>query len=324
MKRFEKILYVADKSVDQAPALNQVVSLAKTHQASLTVIDVVPEFTSDMELPEEWKYFESLDLVEKILKERRSVLEALIEPYRSQVNIRCQHARGVSFVEVIRSVLRDGHDLVVKVAENPPWLKRLFGSGDMHLLRKCPCPVWMLKPSEQGHYRSVIAAVDFDPLKRTAVERQLNREILDAASSVAVASHADLHVVHLWDAPAEGKVRAWSDDPDKALEAYVQSILSRHREGMETLRHDLEEILGRETYEFLSPSFHLRRGMPSRAIPEMTNQLQADLVVMGTLGRTGIPGLFIGNTAESVLDQLQCSVLAIKPPGFQSPIKLET
>lgn len=38
------------------------------------------------------------------------------------------------------------------------------------------------------------------------------------------------------------------------------------------------------------------------------------------MGRTGVPGLFIGNTAESVLHQVDCSVLALKPPGFVSPV----
>ncbi|WP_432648854.1 universal stress protein [Methylomarinum roseum] len=44
---------------------------------------------------------------------------------------------------------------------------------------------------------------------------------------------------------------------------------------------------------------------------------------MGTLGQTGISGFLIGNTAEAILDQLQCSVLAIKPPGFRSPVTIE-
>jgi nucleotide-binding universal stress UspA family protein len=51
--------------------------------------------------------------------------------------------------------------------------------------------------------------------------------------------------------------------------------------------------------------------------------LSADLVVMGTVARTGISGLIIGNTAEAILDQLMCSVLAVKPPGFTSPVKLD-
>ena len=43
---------------------------------------------------------------------------------------------------------------------------------------------------------------------------------------------------------------------------------------------------------------------------------------MGTVGRTGIRGLFIGNTAEAILNQVKCSVLAVKPSGFETPVRL--
>jgi nucleotide-binding universal stress UspA family protein len=42
---------------------------------------------------------------------------------------------------------------------------------------------------------------------------------------------------------------------------------------------------------------------------------------MGTVGRSGIPGLFIGNTAEEVLQNARASILAVKPPSFVSPVK---
>jgi nucleotide-binding universal stress UspA family protein len=55
----------------------------------------------------------------------------------------------------------------------------------------------------------------------------------------------------------------------------------------------------------------------------LAQQLEVDLVVMGTVARTGIPGLIMGNTAEAILEQLDCSVLAIKPPGFVTPVSLQ-
>jgi nucleotide-binding universal stress UspA family protein len=63
------------------------------------------------------------------------------------------------------------------------------------------------------------------------------------------------------------------------------------------------------------------RGEAKKVIPKLVGKLKADLVVMGTVARTGIPGFIIGNTAEAILNQLQCSVLAIKPSGFVSPVK---
>lgn len=52
----------------------------------------------------------------------------------------------------------------------------------------------------------------------------------------------------------------------------------------------------------------------------MVQTYRADLVVMGTVARTGVAGLIIGNTAEAILEQVNCSVLAIKPAGFKSPV----
>ncbi len=68
---------------------------------------------------------------------------------------------------------------------------------------------------------------------------------------------------------------------------------------------------------------HLLRGDPGEVIPRLVGERRIDLVVMGTVARTGVPGLIIGNTAERVLDQIGCSVLAVKPEGFITPVTLQ-
>src|SRR5690606_14135337 len=208
-------------------------------------------------------------------------------------------------------------------AENPNWIERMFGSDDMHLLRKCPCPVWLTRPNEKSNYGCILAAVDFN-LDNTSntVEQSLNQQILDLSSSLALSDLASLHLVHVWDAPAEMTVRSWADNPDEAGMAYVESERSRHESAFNRLRDQLRDPIAKEAYNYLSPPFNLRRAAASTVIPEMAKQLQTDLVVMGTVARTGIAGLFIGNTAETTLEQLQCSVLAVNPPGFVTPIKL--
>ena len=63
------------------------------------------------------------------------------------------------------------------------------------------------------------------------------------------------------------------------------------------------------------------KGKASKEIPLMVENYGIDLIVMGTVGRVGIPGLIIGNTTESILEQTKCSVLAIKPEGFKTPVE---
>ncbi len=51
------------------------------------------------------------------------------------------------------------------------------------------------------------------------------------------------------------------------------------------------------------------------------NENRIDLLVLGTIGRSGIAGLLMGNTAERILNKVECSVLAVKPEGFVSSIR---
>jgi universal stress protein E len=92
---------------------------------------------------------------------------------------------------------------------------------------------------------------------------------------------------------------------------------------MNDLMSTLTEILGQDTMEYLKPQLHIVKGEADRVIQDLVQEHNADLVVMGTVARTGIPGLIMGNTAESILNNIGCSVLAVKPPGFVTPVTLQ-
>ena len=71
------------------------------------------------------------------------------------------------------------------------------------------------------------------------------------------------------------------------------------------------------------PKINILKGNPRKLIPKLANDLDAGLVIMGTVCRTGIPGLIVGNTAETVMNKLDCSILAIKPQKFVSNVTLK-
>jgi nucleotide-binding universal stress UspA family protein len=75
--------------------------------------------------------------------------------------------------------------------------------------------------------------------------------------------------------------------------------------------------------DYLQPLTHLLKGAARKEIPALAKRLAIDCIVMGTVARTGICGFIMGNTAETILEQIDCSVLAIKPPGFVTPVVLE-
>lgn len=320
MKSFKTILCVVAPGATRQPALERAVMLAENNQARLTVATVVPRVPEDALRPDkgptlaEWR----AALVDEQIRQ----LDSMLAPYRQRIEIKASVLMGTAFLEIIRAVLRDGYDLLIKPAENPDFLARMFGSDDMHLLRKCPCPVWLTKPEEKSDYDSILAAVDFDLLMTDIGVEDLNQRILELSASLALSDFAALHLVHVWDTFAEGKIQIWSTNPDAAVPAYVEGERLSHEGRLLRLGDWLKDLVGAETYDYLSPRFHLLRGQACKLIPALARDLGVDLVVMGTVARTGISGLIIGNTAETILEQLACSVLTVKPAGFVSPVKI--
>ena len=308
MKRFKNILYFADGATETCSALERAMTLARTNQARLTVLDVLGETESPAELERRF----GMDLDQILRERRREALEGLADPISEEdAVVYTRVLTGIPFVEVIRAVLRNGYDLVIKAARPPEgFSERLLGGTDMHLLRKCPCPVWIERPEAAIPYRTVLAAVDPGDTQGQGCARL----VMDLAGSLARRESARLVVVHAWRLYGEsmlrsGRARISSLEVDQMLEQTRQ----RHQA-------QLEELLGAYGMNSDDPDVHLVNGEPVPAILGLSEALPADLVVMGTVGRIGIPGFFIGNTAEEVLETTRASILAVKPEGFVSPV----
>ncbi|MFA6687096.1 MAG: universal stress protein [Desulfuromonas sp.] len=297
MKQFENIMYVSDATDDQDWAVARAVLVAETNGANLIIATVADAH-----------YLH---------------LKKLAATYKQRLNIRFEMLARNTHVEVIRTVLRNSIDMVLKPAENPSWLKRIFGNFDMDLLRQCPCPVWIMKPHETPSYNSILAAVDFDPLHPLGRDLALNQDILTQASELALSNIASLHIAHAWEAIGEKTLMSRDITTSDGISAYVERTHILHRKGLYKLGEQLRDSIGADTYRRLSPSFHLPKGSGKKVIPQLAEKLRVDLVVMGTVARTGIAGFIIGNTAEAILDQLTCSVLAVKPPGFKTEVEFD-
>jgi nucleotide-binding universal stress UspA family protein len=307
-------------------ALERAATLAENNQANLTVITVTPSINASIGMPEGGS--NSTDLQATIANSHKQELENLVEPYRERIEIETRVLIGTPFLEIIREVLRNAHDLVIKCPESLDWLERLFSSDDKHLLRKCPCPVWMVRPRTGELFDHILAAVDVDdsyPSKELKTHQALNEMVMELAASLAVSEFAELHIVHAWKAVGEGIMRhgAFMQRPENEVTKYVEQVRRHHTQLLDTLIKEVSAKLGEDTADYIKPQLHMPKGAARKVIPELAKELQADCIVMGTVARTGVPGLFMGNTAETILDQLECSVLAIKPPGFVTPVTLE-
>lgn len=324
MNRFKDIICVVTEVKSSKIALHRAVSLAENSQARLTVICVTPHISIGLGMSEGGPI--SAELQEAMVKTRAQELEAMVDPYRGQMKIQTRVLVGVQFLEIIREVLSNGRDLVIKASEIQEWLDHLLGSEDMHLLRKCPCPVWLIKPAVQKSYRRILAAVDvndvYPPAEKKA-RRELNLQILEMASSVALVDFAELHIVHAWHATGESVMRGpFMHMPEAKVNAYVTGVRQQREASLNDFMQMVTSDFGQEVLDYVKPQSHLVKGRAPKEISALAKKLEADLVVMGTVARTGIPGFITGNTAESILSQIDCSVMAIKPPGFKTPVTL--
>jgi nucleotide-binding universal stress UspA family protein len=325
MQRFKNILCVVNTDRNDTSALEHAAKLAANNQAYLTVIEVIDEIPPNTKLFD--RTLSPVDVQKKIVAEHQKKLEEMVSSSSKKIKIESKVLTGISFLEIIHEVLRNGHDLVFKTAESSGLLDRVFGSDDMHLLRKCPCPVWLVKPNSPKSYQTILAPVDVDdfyPPEELTTRHLLNVQVLEMAGSLAILESADLHVVHVGDAIGENVINmVFHDTPEDRVVAYTESVRQQYEDNMDKLMHELTSYIGQDAMNYIHPQRHLLKGYPRKEIPLFAEKIKADLVIMGTVARTGIPGLFMGNTAESILYQLDCSVLAVKPPGFVTPVTLD-
>jgi universal stress protein E len=311
MERFKNILLAAGGEGWEKSSLQKAAALAGNNRARLTVVDVLDELPRNLR-----KLVTAIhpgDLQELAVSERRKQLEVLIRPFKHRgIPVSVKVLVGKPFLEIIRTVLRNNHDLVIKAANKDGGLKTMvFGSTDMHLMRKCPCPVWMVKPTHQKKYARILAAVDLDPADKR--KDTLAVKIMELAASLARLQESELHVVHAWNLTSEKMLvmRGGLNHGDVATLA--RSLRSEHARW-------LGELVDTCAPGTPSSRIHLLKGAADLLIPQAAKRARIDLIVMGTVSRAGIPGLFIGNTAEKILHQVGCSVITVKPDGFVSPV----
>ena len=314
MHRFKNILLLHDSKSKRQLTAKRGVDLARRNQARLTVVDVIEDEPWDSGEISSSRSFR--ELKQLAVEERQKDLESAIEPGRQQgLDVRAKLLFGKPFLEIIREVLQGNHDLVMKTAQGEGGLKgMLFGSTATHLMRKCPCPVWVTKDEENERYDRIIAAVD--PVFPEEQRNELNIKIMDIATSLAKLERSELLVVHAWSLYGETILRGGVGRIDQEeIDGLVRDAEATHQERLNNLlqEYDMQDLNYR---------VHLIKGEAGRVIPELAAKKEVDLIVMGTLSKSGVAGLLIGNTAEKILHKVDCSVLAVKPDGFVTPVTL--
>ncbi|WP_250464530.1 universal stress protein [Microbulbifer litoralis] len=310
MQNFHNILFVSHAVGDESDGFMQALSVARHSGASLRVVVVCPA------LPEEFgdyaeAYFDGL---------KQDVVQAL-EAARANLNLGENELPVAIDVEcgstpaerVIRRVQAEGFDLVIKNVEGRTRRKG-FRAMDMELLRKCPCPVWLCRPIRRSR-AEIRVLVAVDPECEEAAAYDLAIRLLRLSRSLADTCSGTLSVVSCWEYDVDEYLRHHVPlhISDEDLDRVIEQAGSTHRGKLDTLIHaagiggDIE--------------VHHTIAQPERFIPLLVEEKEFDILVMGTVARTGIPGFIMGNTAENILQKVSCSLLALKPGDFVSPVK---
>lgn len=212
---------------------------------------------------------------------------------------------------IIRETLRCEPRLVMKDTHYHSTISRAFVTNtDWHLIRDCPAPLWLVRGADWPRKPTLVACVD--PLHENDKPADLDHRILALTCGIAERTHGEAHALHC-------------HDPYALVTAAAAAALPGAAGDIENLAADLQAEHAAKLNELaaahaLPPErVHFRSGSPAEGIPAAIRQLNGDLAVLGAVARSGLAHVFVGSTAERLVDELPCDVLVVKPRHFESP-----
>ncbi len=240
--------------------------------------------------------------------EATRVLEKLVAQAEAEgVKASCTVTFGTSWEQIIREAIRSNQTLVIVGRRGSRSTSRFFfGKTVTKLIRKCPVPVLIAKPDPVREVESILIADDFSDIGET---------VLDAGVQLAQIKMARLHVVHVIEEEGQGLFGGTSREEATKLEAKER----------ETAEAEINERLSRTDYRTLvhGTKAHIEVGSPEEVILDLIESETVDLMVIGSVGRSGISAMLLGSTAERLVSTADSSLMIIKPDDFICPVKVD-
>ncbi len=199
---------------------------------------------------------------------------------------------------IIKAVSAGDFDLLMKCARSAVPKEGMFNQIDWKLMRYSPCPVMLVETGQWDEVGQVLAAVNAAP--DNEIHETLNKVIMGSASYLATELNFELHLVCAYPAP-----------PVFVPVSKASNSLANYRSKMSNMVIENLKRLGDE-YGVLEEHQHAIEGPVDWVIPKVSKDLVAEFVVMGNVSRKSRTGVSIGNTAESILDQLRTNVLMVR------------
>lgn len=286
MMNITQILVVIDKEDTKHTALRRAVWLADTLNAELTLLAHT--------------YSESDKSQAELIQYSKTSLDELVAQHGSQLNIQIEvHWQKELHDAVIESMRNKSFDLVIKTTHPHSLVDHILPHGDWHILRQSTAPVMLVKQEHEWSNNRILAAID-----ATADDDEhsrINDNILSYTEHLADHMEVDLHLVN--SCPMVSV--AFAMVPEVTAPDNVQGyVTEQHKEACQQWA---------KKFTIDESKVHIEQGNADDGISHCAQTIEADMVIVGNIGREGLAGLFLGNTAESLVDLVNCDVLVIKP-----------
>lgn len=311
MPNLNKVLIIPN--INLAPeddqALAQVTKFSEKQDLQIKLMHVISKASS---LLDQYEDIISVVDIEKIhRKQAQEKLDKAAEFLRKhKIHVETAVVTGHDFIEIIRDVLINEQQFVIKNAEI---VENKLSGTDLHLLRKCPSPVWLIRPGRPFKLDRILIALDPEQDKKDD-SPDFNVKILELGITFSKWFDAEIKVLCCWDLYGESTLRS---SPFLNISSeQIAKIIKRQQSYIEDY---MNEFLDQHPSDRITKV--IRKGDPKKIIPDFVNEFNIDTVVMGTVGRTGIPGFLIGNTAEEIVQKIHSSIITTKPDGFKTPVQ---
>lgn len=311
MNPINSILVIVDPTAEQHPAVGKAALLAQTLGARLELYICDTKASREMRLAAHvGTRTDRLFLVNL-----KAFLEDLARPIREErgldvmTEVECADPLHVALVDRVR---RTTADLVVKDTHHHSLAQRTFLTNtDWEIIRACPAPLLLTKPKIWRSAPKICAAVD--PGHANDKPAQLDNHILDYASLLAKRLAGELHVLHVY-LPVAVLATAMAGSPPMAMAVSAEELAREAEQKRKLVQGLITE------YNVAPGHVHLEPGGPAAVLPRAASALEADIMAMGAISRSGFQRVFIGSTAEDVLEQLPCDALIVRPPDFANDL----
>ncbi len=296
MQNVQSIVVATDFSGCAGVALRQAARIARKLDAELHVVHVIAGLVVE-DLAAALPVAPDV-LRADVVRDAQTRLEAALTPAERPARCRFRVAIGSVADETLRSVRDTQSQLLVLGSFGVSGPGEGAGSVALHCARRSPSSVLLVQESMTSSFRSILACLDFSDVSLLATRH---------AAALAAMDGASLGLLHVFNPPWK-QLHYRAPTPEAGVPFQTQ-----YRDALLLRLRGVANSLGRPAP---GPALHLHEhGSEGRGIVEFARSAKADLVVLGTEGRTSLKDYVMGSTAERVIRKADSSVLAVRSPA---------